>query len=241
MKGKHYGYALRTCNADMTAHGGFKWKKRGKMVCPDWNPTKKCGNGFHAALWGEGDGSLFCWDSDAVWQVLRIDSKPIDLGGKIKFGECYVIYSGDKKTACEMIIKLGAKGAVIGGTATAGYAGTATAGYAGTATAGDAGTATAGDAGTATAGYAGTATAGDAGTATAGYAGTATAGDDGTATAGNRGTATAGNRGSIVIKMWDTKKQKYVLRVAEVGENGIKPNVAYKLNNEGEFIEVTPK
>ncbi|WP_246285158.1 DUF7666 domain-containing protein [Hymenobacter lapidiphilus] len=145
------------------------------------------------------------------------------------------------------------------GTATAGYAGTATAGYAGTATAGDAGTATAGDAGTATAGYRGTATAGEDGTATAGYAGTATAGnrgtatagedgtatagdagtatagDAGTATAGNRGTATAGEDGSIFIKRWNGKRYRF--HMANVSENGIKPNVAYKLDEAGNFIE----
>jgi len=49
-------------------------------------------------------------------------------------------------------VSLGASGAVIGGTATAGDGGTATAGDGGTATAGNEGTATAGDEGTATAG-----------------------------------------------------------------------------------------
>jgi hypothetical protein len=125
------------------------------------------------------------------------------------------------------------------GTATAGHAGTATAGDYGTATAGYAGTATAGDRGTATAGYYGTATAGDygtatagyAGTATAGYAGTATAGDSGTATAGDRGTATAGDYGTLVLRWWDeTAKGRNRTAVAYVGENGIEPGVAYRLD-----------
>ena len=138
----------------------------------------------------------------------------------------------------------------IGETATAGDAGTATAGYAGTATAGDAGTATAGYAGTATAGYAGTATAGDAGTATAGYAGTATAGHRGTATAGYAGTATAGDAGTatagengvIVIFRW--KGGNRIPTVGVIGEsldstsNLLKPNTAYKLDDDGKFIEV---
>ncbi len=144
-----------------------------------------------------------------------------------------------------------------GGTATADDSGTATAGYSGTATAGDRGRATAGDSGTATAGYSGTATAGDSGTATAGYSGTATAGDSGTATAGDsgtatagdsgtatagdRGTATAGDRGILIIKWYDTKAQRYRVRVAYPGEDGVKPNTLYRCDESGNLIEVGPK
>ena len=123
-----------------------------------------------------------------------------------------------------------------GGTATAGYRGTATAGYGGTATAGWGGTATAGWGGTATAGDRGTATAGDGGTATAGYGGTATAGNGGTATAGDGGTATAGYGGELRIGWWDQKSDRRRTAVAYVGENGIEPNVKYKLNDAHEFV-----
>ena len=121
------------------------------------------------------------------------------------------------------------------GTATAGYCGTATAGYSGTATAGDFGTATAGYSGTATAGDFGTATAGNRGTATAGYCGTATAGDFGTATAGNRGTATAGEGGMLQIYHYDCNDRRR-LAVAYVGENDIKPNVKYCLDDSANFV-----
>ncbi|WP_220125166.1 hypothetical protein [Pseudomonas aeruginosa] len=140
------------------------------------------------------------------------------------------------------------------GTATAGNEGTATAGYKGTATAGYKGTATAGYKGTATAGDWGTATAGYKGTATAGYKGTATAGDWGTATAGNwappppgtrappppgtgappppgnEGTATAGKKGEIRIRYWDEKTERYRTVIGYIGEDGLEPNVPYKLN-----------
>jgi hypothetical protein len=126
------------------------------------------------------------------------------------------------------------------GTATAGVRGTATAGHRGTATAGDSGTATAGVRGTATAGYGGTATAGYGGTATAGDSGTATAGHRGTATAGDSGTATAGYGGNLVILQWNGKR--YKTRFASVqdedGDGQLKPNVKYRLNNNGEFVEV---
>ncbi|WP_179196260.1 DUF7666 domain-containing protein [Pseudomonas aeruginosa] len=116
------------------------------------------------------------------------------------------------------------------GTATAGNWGTATAGNWGTATAGNWGTATAGDEGTATAGDEGTATAGYKGTATAGYKGTATAGYKGTATAGYKGTATAGEKGEIRIRYWDEKTERYRTVIGYIGEDGLEPNVPYKLS-----------
>ncbi|HEQ0048738.1 TPA: hypothetical protein VDW61_006217 [Pseudomonas aeruginosa] len=121
------------------------------------------------------------------------------------------------------------------GTATAGYKGTATAGYKGTATAGNEGTATAGYKGTATAGDWGTATAGNEGTATAGYKGTATAGDWGTATAGDWGTATAGEKGEIRIRYWDEKSDRYRTVIGYIGEDGLEPNVPYRLNADHKF------
>jgi len=123
------------------------------------------------------------------------------------------------------------------GTATAGALGTATAGYSGTAIAGYLGTATAaGDHGTAIAGYRGTATAaGNHGTATAGYRGTATAGYSGTATAGYGGTATAGDLGTVCIWWFDANRRR--LAVGCVGENGIKPGVAYRCDDAGRLVE----
>ncbi len=131
------------------------------------------------------------------------------------------------------------------GTATAGYKGTATAGRWGTATAGRWGTATAGAGykgtatagrwGTATAGRWGTATAGDKGTATAGDEGTATAGDEGTATAGYKGTATAGEKGEIRIRYWDEKADRYRTVIGYIGEDGLEPNVPYRLNADHKF------
>ncbi|HCE9177386.1 hypothetical protein [Pseudomonas aeruginosa] len=123
------------------------------------------------------------------------------------------------------------------GTATAGDWGTATAGDWGTATAGDWGTATAGDWGTATAGYKGTATAGNEGTATAGNEGTATAGDWGTATAGDWGTATAGEKGEIRIRYWDEKADRYRTVIGYVGEDGLEPGIAYRLDSNHRFVK----
>jgi hypothetical protein len=148
-------------------------------------------------------------------------------GGTATAGDGGTATAGDSGTAT----------AGDSGTATAGYRGTATAGDSGTATAGDRGTATAGSSGTATAGDSGTATAGDSGTATAGYSGTATAGYSGTATAGDSGTATAGSGGVIVILRWDGVAGRYRRVIGEVGQNGIKANVPYILDESGKLVE----
>lgn len=55
---KYAAYVLRTCSADMTSHGDFRWPKRGRVEAPDWKPTAECGNGLHGLLWGESDGTL---------------------------------------------------------------------------------------------------------------------------------------------------------------------------------------
>jgi hypothetical protein len=234
---------LRTCNADMTAHGGFRWPESGPVEAPDWEPIAECGNGLHGALWGEGDGSLFRWEPDAKWLVVEVDAGAIvDLDGKVKFPRGVVVFCGDRKSATDWLAERAPGRTIIGGTATAGdygtatagYRGTATAGYRGTATAGYRGTATAGDGGTATAGYRGTATAGDygtatagdGGTATAGYRGTATAGYRGTATAGNGGTATAGDGGILSLRWFDGNR--YRIATFYVGEDGIEAGAKYR-------------
>ncbi len=179
---------LRTVAADYTASCGFKWPKTGEVVAPDWKPTAKCGHGLHGALRGEGDGSLFNWSPDAVWQVVEVEkSKIVDLEGKVKFPSCKIVYAGDRLTATGLIYERYPGLAVIGGTATAGNYGTATAGYSGTATAGDS------------------------------------------------GTATAGKLGELRIKWWDGKRHR--TSIAYVGENGIKANVAYCLDAQGNFVE----
>ena len=126
---------LRTCDKNGLSSGGFQWPKSGHVEAPDWKPTRECGNGLHGALWGEGDGSLLSFGRDAVWIVAEV-SEWIDLDGKVKFPSANVLHYGDRQTATDFIAANGAIGAVIGGTATAGYRGTATAGDGGTATAG---------------------------------------------------------------------------------------------------------
>jgi hypothetical protein len=204
---------LRTCKADMTSYANFIWPVEGYVECPDWKPTNKCGDGLHGALRGCGDGSLFNWDKDAVWQVVAI-KEWIDLGGKVKFPSGFVVHTGTQKSATDYIASKYPNAPIIGGTATAG------------------------ESGTATAGHRGTATAGESGTATAGHYGTATAGHYGTATAGFHGTATAGSGGVVVIKYFDGYRKR--IAVGYVGEDGIEPEVAYKIVK-GKFVKANEK
>ena len=200
---------LRTCDKDLKGHGGFQWPKSGVVKCTDWLPKKSCGNGLHGLKWGVGDGSVLNWNEDAVWMLVAVmDKSIIDMGNKVKFPSCRVVFCGQRHDAVKFITEYAPGGSAI---------------VSGTATAGDRGTATAGDSGTATAG--------DSGTATAGYSGTATAGDRGTATAGDRGTATAGDSGTISIEYFDEINRRYRRAIGEIGIDGLKPNVPYVVIN----------
>lgn len=79
--------------------------------------------------------------------------------------------------------------------------------------------------------------AGDHETAVVAGLGTATTGDYGTATAGKSGTATAGHQGEIRIRWWDAEASRNRTAIAYVGEDGIKPNTKYRLNDQHQFEE----
>lgn len=70
--------------------------------------------------------------------------------------------------------------------------------------------------------------------------GTATAGYYGTATAGDRGTATAGDYGELRIRWYDREANRYRTAIAYVGENGIEADAAYRLDDEHQFVKVSP-
>ncbi len=207
---------LRVIHADRSSSRGFVWPEVGGIAkAPDWDPEPVCGGGLHGWLWAQGsvNGSGADWgftEAGAIWLVLEVnvaDVVAIDGGQKVKFPEALVLFAG-RASECSDFISKHLVGQIAQGLV----------------------------AGTATAGYRGTATAGDRGTATAGHSGTATAGHSGTATAGHRGTATAGDSGSILLRRWHAKKDKYVWVVGEIGEDGLLPNVAYKLDDNGKIV-----
>jgi hypothetical protein len=186
---------LRTCNANMTSHGGFKWLRAGHVAAPDWNPAPMCGGGLHGFLRGEGDGSLADWSSDAVWLVAEVETY-VDLGGKVKFPAAHVIFAGSRLEATAIVKARYPDAAVIGANVAVE----------------------------------------DRRVAVVGYRGTATAATGGTATAGYRGTATAGEGGMLQIYYYDRNDRRR-LAVAYVGEKKIKPNVRYRLDSNGKFVE----
>ena len=49
--------------------------------------------------------------------------------------------------------------------------------------------------------------------------------------------ASSGNNGCIVLTRWVESEKRYRASVAYVGENGIKPNLFYELDADGEFVE----
>ncbi len=237
---------LRCCAEDGTSCNGFKWPGVGETAtAPDWKDNGNCGHGLHGWLYGQGDPATcdYWANENALWLVVEVKKSDIRmLGGKCKFQSGVVCFAGKKEQAAEYLVaheQQAALVAVIGRSVTVGEKEIATVGSLGTATAGYSGTATAGYSGTATAGALGTATAGDRGTATAGARGTATAGAIGTATAGDKGTATAGDKSMICIKYWDEKDNRYRMVVGYVGEDGIKANVAYRLDASNKFAEVS--
>src|SRR3989339_438483 len=101
-------YAIKTVNANMTAYNGFVWPESGRVTAPDWRGTKECGNGLHAFLWGVGDYSLRSKGADAKWLVLCIaDTTPmINLGGKVKFPACEVVFCGTYVKAWSFLLGL---------------------------------------------------------------------------------------------------------------------------------------
>ena len=233
---KSIALVLRTCRSDLTSRDGFQWADvGGTTVAEDWVKNTNCGNGLHGWLFGAGDHN--CSDylaEDSKWMVLEVDLKSIVmLGDKCKFPSAKTVFVGDKKTATDYLIANEPRCknvAVIGASITVGDSEAVIVG--------GLGTATAGNGGTATAGYKGTATAADYGTATAGNGGTATAGNGGTATAGCKGTVTAGGSGEIRIRYYDSKADRFRTVIGYIGENGLKANTAYKLDDNYKFIEV---
>lgn len=57
-------------------------------------------------------------------------------------------------------------------------------------------------------------------------------------TAGDYGTATAGNGGAISILFYDRKKGKYLRKIGAIDGENLKPGVAYRLDENGFFVEV---
>jgi hypothetical protein len=260
-------YVLKTVDKDMCGYGGFKYPVKGKVVAPDWEPKKECGNGLHALLWAEG-GNYLSNDITAKWLVLKVDSNlMVSFSDKVKFKKGFVCYAGNCDGAIAYIkskMPLSILNSVYGSASATGTKGSASAtgtkgsasatGTKGSASAtGDFGSASAtGTKGSASAtGTKGSASAtGDFGSASAtGTKGSASAtGDQGSASAtgdfgsasatGTKGSASATGYGTIILSWFDEKAKRYRLVVGYPGENGLKPKTLYTLDENHNFVEV---
>jgi hypothetical protein len=152
----------------------------------------------------------------------------------VKAGEAMVGYGGVAVSA------FGEVAAGDSGYALAIHGPKATAGELGLAVTDESGASTVGVGGVAITDKGGTAMAGDSGLAVGRGNSTAIAGGNGIAFAwddsGFGGTAQAGGGGVLLIRWHDGSR--YRIAVGHVGEDGIKPDTPYQLNEQGEFVEV---
>ena len=237
MDNKNKAWVLRTCKADGTSYGGFKWPSEvGSIVkCNDWKPAAECGNGLHGLLDGWGNYRLLSDDADAIWQIVEVDrDKCVEINDKVKFESCKLIYSGNMAAAMTMIcdyqIKImlakianncttnTASGDNSQLAASADYSQLAASGY-----------------------YSQLAASGNNSqlAASGDYSRLAASGNISIVVcSGLNGIVSAGENGCIALTWWDSTCERYRLEVGYVGENGIKPNVNYRLNVFNKFEEI---
>jgi len=177
----------------------------------------------------------------------------IDLGGKHKFKACTVVAFGPRHEITAKLHELrpgpihwlvlaggdhatltgGYRATLTGGngaTLTGGYRATLTGGDGATLTGGNDATLTGGDGATLTGGNDATLTGADHATLTGGYRATLTGGKFATLTGGNGATLTGGNYATLIFLRWVNDRRRVL--TAYVGEDGIKPGVAYKANDD---------
>ncbi|HET8687754.1 MAG TPA: hypothetical protein VFM18_13970 [Methanosarcina sp.] len=227
------------CNAsDMSSYGGFIWPGVGQVAeCQDWIPDEECGHGLHGWLYGHGDyrSSSYVGQPDAKWLVVEVNEEDIiDLDGKVKFPRGVVRYVGDKAGATGYLTEhepRSANDAIIGLVKNVGYEQSAMGGNYSVLTSGNYSTLTGGDCSTLNGGNGSTLNGGD--------CSTLTGGEDSTLTGGIGSTLTGGDCSTLSIKWFDHETNRYRISIAYVGEDGIEPNVAYKLDDKGKFIKAS--
>ena len=240
---------LRSCRADGGSHNGWKYPLTvGAMVeAPDWNPKAECGGGLHGLLWGQGDTSLLCWDSDAWWQVFECDAADVVEIDKAKckfrrgvqvflqqglspgfpLAQAYLIANDSRKSPSSVIgdySKAASSGDYSKAASSGNYSTAASSGYGSKA-------ASSGD-------YSKAASSGDGSTAaSSGYGSTAEASGSRTVAmvAGPGGRARAGVAGAFALAWLDGERIR--IAVGHVGEDGIEADTWYRVGEAGKLVK----
>jgi len=209
---KYTAYMLQTCNRDMTSYEGFKWKKRGYVEAPDWNDKAECGSGLHGLLWGCGDADSCDLNPSAVWLVCKIDMRTVvDLIHNIKVPYCSVVFAGDRDSAVSKIISLGAQDkSVVFARKIGGHYSTLNGGCHSVLSGGCHSVLSGGD-----------------------YS-VLNGGDDSVLIGKEHSVLSGGYGSTLSVEYCDGRR--YRIAIGYVGE-GLKAGVAYKLGNNGKFIE----
>jgi hypothetical protein len=226
---------LRTTDKDGKAYGGFQWPREvGAVVtAPDWQATATCGQGLHGLLDGLGDASHLSFDADAIWWIVEADDA-IDLDGKHKFASCRVVAFGPRHEVTPQLYAL-RPGPIHGLALTGGYGSTLAGGDESTLAGGDRSTLTGGDRSTLTGGDRSTLAGGDESTLTGGDRSTLTGGYGSTLTGGYGSTLTGGYGSTLIFLRWIDGRRRVL--TAYVGEDGIKPGVAYRASDDFKTVE----
>ena len=211
---------LRTTDKDGKSYQGYQWPESGDVTAPDWQPTKECGHGFHGWLWGAGDWKLKSECHAPWWYVLEVEeSSLIDLGGKVKFPKCKIVsrfrHWREAMAVIRERLKNEAQG-VLQSIAT-NYKEIASA-------TGNSGHASA----TGSSGHA---------SATGDFGHASATGDFGWSIAGYGGKAKANANGVLTLLWIDEKAKRPRVVVGYVGEDGIKADTWYCVEN-GKLSEV---
>ena len=206
----NHSYVLRSCDANMQSHGGFQWPMEGQVTCPDFQNNPECGNGLHGWLWGVGDYSASKYHAN--WLILEVaDDDIIQISEKVKFPKCEVLFVGSLAKAYAWL-KYAPHWEEAESSATGKYGHASATGKYGHASA---------------TGYSGHASA----TGKYGIA----------ASVGFNGKAKASESGAIFISRGEYVKGNWKLThvfASMVGQNDIKPDTWYTLDENGKPFEV---
>ena len=97
---------VRVVDKDHKSFGGFQNpKKVGEIIeAPDWEKSNNCGKGIHGWPWGLSREGKEAQDPTMIWQVCEVldPENVVDLGGKCKWQKLKLIHLGDQSSAMNL-------------------------------------------------------------------------------------------------------------------------------------------